>query len=53
MTPHERAARDAWLSEMWPTVREYHDGDPLPKRRPRRRAENVHKPVDRARKKAS
>ena len=50
MTPHERAARDAWLSEMWPTVREYHDGDPLPKRpakrRPRRPGGNVDNAVD-------
>ena len=53
MTPHEHAARDAWLQEMWPTVREYREGDPPPKRRPRRRPENVDKPVDTARKGAA
>jgi len=53
MTPEERALAAAFLAECWPTVREYHDGDPLPKRRPRRRAENVNKPVDTGRKKAS
>lgn len=53
MTPEERALRDAYLAELWPTVREYHDGDPLPKRSTKRRASKVDKPVDRARKKAS
>jgi len=53
MTPTERAMRDAWLAEMWAPVREYHDGDPLPKRPIRRRAPRVETVVDETRKKAS
>ena len=53
MTPEQRALAAAFMAECWAPVPEYHDGDPLPKRRPRRRPENVNKPVDRARKKAS
>jgi hypothetical protein len=41
MTPEQRLLRDAYLAELWPTVREYHDGDPLPKRPVRRRARRV------------
>jgi hypothetical protein len=36
MTPEQRALRDAYLSETWATVREYRDGDPLPKRKVRK-----------------
>lgn len=53
MTPEERALAAAFMAECWPTVREYREGDPPPKRRPRRRPENVQKAVDTARKGAA
>lgn len=34
MTPEQCALRDAFLAEMWPTVRQYNAADPLPKRTP-------------------
>ena len=53
MTPEERALAAAFMAECWPTVREYHDGDPLPKRRVHRNPKSVDTAGDKARKGAA
>jgi hypothetical protein len=35
MTPTEQALRDAWISEMWAPVDEYHNSFSEPVRKPR------------------
>jgi hypothetical protein len=48
VTPEEKALRDAFLAELWPVVREYHEGDPLPKRKHRSRRKDVDTAVEKA-----